>query len=142
MIVLDASFAYALLDADDAGHAEAAAWYRASSERIATTPLILAEVDHLALNRGGPAGATAFRREATSGAYEVHWWSGALVGAVAVAEQYRDLRISLADASLVALAAELRTTTIATFDERHFRAVRPLTGEPAFTLLPSDAELA
>ena len=44
-----------------------------------------------------------------------------------------------ADASLVALAARLGTTSIATFDERHFRAMQPLTGEPAFTLLPVDA---
>jgi hypothetical protein len=33
----------------------------------------------------------------------------------------------------------LQTTRVATLDEHHFRAVRPLTGEVAFTLLPADA---
>jgi predicted nucleic acid-binding protein len=46
--------------------------------------------------------------------------------------------IGLADASLLALAARLGTTRIATLDERHFRAVPPLGGEAAFTLLPAD----
>jgi hypothetical protein len=40
---------------------------------------------------------------------------------------------------LLALAARLETTRIATLDERHFRVIRPLTGEAAFTLLPTDA---
>jgi predicted nucleic acid-binding protein len=44
------------------------------------------------------------------------------------------------DASLVAIAARLGTTDIATLDERHFRTLRPLTGEPAFRLLPADAD--
>ena len=42
------------------------------------------------------------------------------------------------DASLLALAARLSTTRIATLDERHFRVLEPLTREPAFTLLPAD----
>jgi hypothetical protein len=33
----------------------------------------------------------------------------------------------------------LQTTRVATLDERHFRAVGPLTGEAAFMLLPTDA---
>jgi hypothetical protein len=37
------------------------------------------------------------------------------------------------------LAARLQTTRVATLDERHFRALGPLTGEAAFTLLPADA---
>jgi predicted nucleic acid-binding protein len=44
----------------------------------------------------------------------------------------------LADLSIVVLAHRFRTTRIATFDERHFRALRPLDGG-SFTLLPADA---
>jgi predicted nucleic acid-binding protein len=55
-----------------------------------------------------------------------------------VAREYRGL--GLADASLVAIAGRLGTAEIATLDERHFRALRPLTGEPAFRLLPADAD--
>ncbi len=47
--------------------------------------------------------------------------------------------IGLTDAALVALARQLGTSTLATLGARHFRALRPLTGEPAFTLLPADA---
>jgi predicted nucleic acid-binding protein len=58
---------------------------------------------------------------------------------VKVAERYADTRLGLADASLVALAGRLGTIDIATLGERHFRAVRPLAGGTAFTLLPADA---
>ena len=43
------------------------------------------------------------------------------------------------DASLVALDARVGSIDIATFDERHFRALRPETGKTAFRLLPTDA---
>ena len=56
---------------------------------------------------------------------------------LSAARKHRD--IGLADASLLALASRLNTLRIATLDERHFRAVRPLTGEAAFVLLPADA---
>lgn len=56
---------------------------------------------------------------------------------VTATKNYQD--IGLADASLLALAARLGTTRVATLDERHFRTVKPLTGEAAFALLPADA---
>ncbi|MGZ6689820.1 MAG: hypothetical protein ACXVHQ_20265 [Solirubrobacteraceae bacterium] len=40
---------------------------------------------------------------------------------------------------LVALVERLGKVEIATLDERHFRAVRPLAGGKAFRLLPGDA---
>jgi predicted nucleic acid-binding protein len=48
-----------------------------------------------------------------------------------------ELRLGLADASVVVIAGASRTTRILTLDERHFRAVRPLWGK-AVTLLPAD----
>ena len=138
MIVLDTSFLYGLLDRRDRRHGEAAAWYRSVDDELATTPLVLAEVDYLAM-RAGTTLRDALRRDIVSGAYVIGWWDAAVTSLGRVASRYADLGISLADASLVALAARLETTSIATFDERHFRAVQPLTGEPAFTLLPADA---
>lgn len=44
----------------------------------------------------------------------------------------------LAEASLVVLADRLGTVRIATLDERHFRAVRLLSGAGAFHVLPKD----
>lgn len=51
--------------------------------------------------------------------------------------RYADLDLGLADCALIVLAARYRTTRILSFDERHFRAVRPLHGD-AFTILPQD----
>jgi predicted nucleic acid-binding protein len=141
LIVLDSSLLYALLDRTDRVHEVAKEWYEDTSEALATTPLILAEVDSFVL-RGGPAAAKPFYDDLRAGAYSVEWWPTAAAEAAQVADTYAGLGLGLADASLVALAARLETTTIATFDGRHLRAVRPLRGPEAFTLLPQDAALA
>lgn len=139
MIVVDASVAYALLDDRDDGFATARAWYEADPGDLITTPLVLCEVDHLARRRLGARARSLFRADVAAGGYHIAWWGSAESECVRIAERYADLSVSLTDASLVALAARLETTSIATFDERHFRAMQPLTGEPAFTLLPVDA---
>ncbi|HXF57261.1 MAG TPA: PIN domain-containing protein [Actinomycetota bacterium] len=66
----------------------------------------------------------------------MEWWPTAAREAAEVAERYAQLGLGLTDASLVALAARVGTTDVATFDERHFRAVPPLRGGRAFRLLP------
>jgi uncharacterized protein len=88
--------------------------------------------------RGGRNAQRALREDLLAGAYLVEWWPGALASAIPVAEAYADNGLDLADASLVALAERLGTTDIATFDERHFRAVRPSRGGDAFRLIPLD----
>jgi len=139
VIVVDTSVIYALLDRRDALHAHALAWYQKVDEDLATTPMVLAEADHLATARAGPVAARAFRRDVRVGAYVLEWWPDAPAQCAEIAERYEGLGIGLTDASLVALADRLETVRIATFDERHFRAVRPLSGGQAFVLLPSDA---
>lgn len=139
MIVIDTSVIYALLDAADQRHSEAVDWYRdLLDQELVTTPLVLAEVDHLAAARGGPHAVNAFRADVKAGAYSVDWWPSAASQAVEVANRYADLGIGLTDASLIALADRVGTVSIATFDQRHFRAVAPLNGGPAFRLLPLD----
>ena len=138
MIVADTSVIYALLDANDTNHKIAAKWYLDTVPSLATTPLILAEVDHLAATRAGTAAQQAFHTDIAGGAYDIVWWPDAAADSVATTRQYADLGIGLADASLVALAARLNTTSIATFDQRHFRAMRPSAGGDAFRLLPLD----
>ena len=44
----------------------------------------------------------------------------------------------LTDASIVVQAARHKTTKILSLDHKHFGAVRPLTGDASFTLLPRD----
>jgi hypothetical protein len=53
----------------------------------------------------------------------------------ALCSRYAALELGLADASLAVLAERWSTHAIATFDERHFRAVAPLDGG-AFELYP------
>ena len=57
--------------------------------------------------------------------------------AMQIVGRYRDLRLGLADASLVVVAERYSTRRLLTFDERAFRAVSPLQGG-AFTILPAD----
>jgi hypothetical protein len=139
VIVIDSSVIYALLDRKDRNHRRAADWYLSSLPALATTPLILAEVDHLAGARAGRAAQQAWRRDLEAGVYEVTWWKEAAGQSTRIAEKYAEMGVGLADASLVALAARLGVVEIATFDERHFRAMRPETGGAAFRLLPADA---
>lgn len=138
MIVLDTSVIYALLDRRDARHDEARAWYGVIDEELITTPLVLGEADHLAAIRGGDEALRAFRADVAAGAYLVDWWPTAAREAAELADRYGDLGLGLTDASLVVLAARVDSVDVATFDERHFRVVRPLARGDAFRLLPLD----
>lgn len=137
MIVLDTSVVVAFMNRRDDDHEKVVAWMDMVGEDLFTTPLIVGEIDHLVMRAGGPDAARAFYEDLSSGAYLVEWWPEATLETVAAARKHQD--IGLADASLLALAARLEATRVATLDERHFRAVSPLTGERAFTLLPADA---
>jgi len=127
------------MNAADDHHEVVSGWLDGADDDLATTPLIIAEVDHLVGARGGPAALRALRADLAAGAYLVDWWPTAIASTVSVAERYADTSLGLADASLVALAEHLGTINVATLDERHFRAVRPLAAGDAFTLLPADA---
>jgi len=140
VIVVDTSLIYALLDGRDGYHEAAASWYRSSSEELVTTPLVLAEADHLAVHRAGARAARAFRADVAAGAYGVEWWPAAAEEAAGIADRYASAGVSLTDASLVVLAHRLETSAIATFDERHFRVLRPLGQDRSFLLLPADAD--
>ena len=124
----------------DEDHASVRDWIEQVTDELLTTPLILAEIDHLIMSAGGAAAARALRDDLARGAYSIEWWSSALHDTLAAARRHETMDIGLADASLIALAAHLQTTTIATLDERHFRSLKPLTHKAdAYTLLPADA---
>jgi len=138
-VVLDTSVLLALLNRQDPAHERTAAWWSEERPLVRTTPLVLAEADHLLLARAGPGGAAALRAAVRAGAVGERWWPGASARAAEVADRYADLRLGLTDASLVALAEREQTVAVATLDDRHFRVVRPLAVAPAFVLLPADA---
>ena len=54
-----------------------------------------------------------------------------------VVEQYADLEIGLADASIVVLAQRHAVTEVLTLDQRHFRAMR-IERRKRFKVLPFD----
>ena len=58
-----------------------------------------------------------------------------------ILEQYGDLKLGLADASVVVLARRHGVHDLLTLDERHFRAVLGPGGRP-FRMLPADAPAA
>jgi predicted nucleic acid-binding protein len=137
IVVVDTSFLYAVYAERDDNHEAASEWYSHFEHDLVTTPVAVAEMDHL-LRQLGPETELIVAANLATRALEVDWWDGAVEACWKVADARRD--IGLADASLVALAAHRRTTRVATFDERHFRTLKPLTGEDAFTLLPLDAD--
>lgn len=112
----------------------------AQGDELVTTPLVVAEIDHLVARKGGGDASSILYEDLDNGAYTVEWWPTAMHETIAVARRYESMALGLSDASLVALAAHLETVTIATLDERHFRALQPLWGGDSFTLLPADAD--
>jgi uncharacterized protein len=103
------------------------------------SPLGLAELDNLSATRVGHDAQAALGDEVARGACPLEPFSADDVSeAPRVMERYADLRIGLADASVVVLAHRHRTLDLLCTDERHFRALRGPGGRP-FRLLPFDA---
>ena len=139
MIVLDTGGLYAALDANELLHGRAVAALAASRPPRLLSPFVLAELDYLIGNRVGTAAQVALLDEVARGAYQLEPFSPEDVGdARRIMARYADLRIGLADASVVVLASRHRTLDLLCTDERHFRALRSTSGKP-FRLLPFDA---
>lgn len=139
MIVLDTGGLYAALDANETLHGRAVAALAAARPPRLLSPFVLAELDYLIGSRVGHAAQVALLDEITRGAYRLDEFTAEDVGdARRVMERYADLRIGLADASVVVLAIRHRTLDLLCTDERHFRSLRGAGGKP-FRLLPFDA---
>jgi len=108
-------------------------------------PLVLpapvsAEVDYMVGKKLGRGARLAFVDDLAAGRFLVECLQPDDYSAMAGLErQYADLDPGLADLSIVILARRFETRRILTFDERHFRAIRPLQGG-SFTLLPADTK--
>ncbi|TDD28133.1 PIN domain-containing protein [Kribbella turkmenica] len=110
---------------------------------VILSPLVLAEVDHLARARLGSAARLTILDLLLTQVRRMRFQvpdigAETLATAAAVMGKYTGLDLDLADAVSVALAADYRTDAVLTLDRRDFRAVRPLTPHPAFRLLPDD----
>ena len=134
-VAVDSSLVLALYDSGDAHHADGRRLdprRRRRARHDAAGP----RRDRRADRRLAPDARAALFDDFERGALVLRWWADALAESIEIARERPGL--GLADASLVALAARLRTQAIATFDHDHFR---PLTGADggAFVLLPADA---
>lgn len=110
---------------------------------VIVSPLVLAEVDHVAKARFGRAARTAIIDFIIAQALRLRFLvpqtsPEILDAARMVQHRYAGLDLDLADAVNVALAAEYRTNVVLTLDRRDFRALHPLTPHRAFRLLPDD----
>src|SRR5260370_4959957 len=139
MILADTSGLLAAFGYDLRQHREARAAYENDRGPVIMSPYVLAELDYMILQRIGVKAELTLLREVATGIFRLaEFDSKDVAQAAGVVERYSDLRIGIADASIVVLAAKYGTTRGLTFDERHFRAIRPLHAE-AFTILPTDA---
>jgi predicted nucleic acid-binding protein len=137
MTLVDTSGLLAALDPTQSRHREASAALRAARRPLLLSPFILTELDYMIRSRIGRDAGMSMLAEVGRGAYVLEPFSSADVAvAHSLIERYADLRISLADASLVVLAERHGTRDILTLDERHFRVLKA--GRKSFRLLPAD----
>lgn len=128
-----------MLDRGDAYHDRVSEVLTAEPGPRHVSPCVLQEIDHIVSSRISAVAALRFLEDVALGAYRLAPFDeDDVTSAVTVMRRYADMRLGLADASVVVIAARVGTDRILTLDERHFRAVRPLVGD-AFTILPADA---
>jgi predicted nucleic acid-binding protein len=138
VIVVDTSGLLSIIDERQRHHAACAAVLTRASPPLLLSPFVLAELDYLLATRVGGEAQMALLDEVARGAYRLEPFSNAdVTTARDVMARYPDLRLGLADASIVVLAARHGTRDVLTLDERHFRAVQTLDRE-RFRLLPAD----
>lgn len=145
IVVADTSGLLAALDSAHPEHQGATEALMAAG-LLVMSPLLLAEIDHVATRELG-------REAAASAVDDIRRWMRVsriivpevtethLATAQAVRARYRGLDLDLADAVNVALAADYDTDAVLTLDRRDFRAVRPLGRHKSFRLLPDDLPL-
>ncbi len=126
---------YAAADSRDPDHRASAELLRAWPGELVVSSFVAAEADYLILDRLGVEAELRFVRSLVSGLRLDTPGSDEIDEAADICERYGDLKLGLADASILVLAKKWRTCSIATLDHRDFLALRPLYGD-AFELLP------
>jgi predicted nucleic acid-binding protein len=129
---------YAAVDADDPDHTAAQRTLTRWVGELVVSAFTATEADHLVLTRLGVDVELHFLDDLSQTFLLDGLDAAGVAEAAALCRRYRDLELGLADASIVLLARKWRTRSLATLDERHFRAIEPLQGG-VFELLPVDA---
>jgi predicted nucleic acid-binding protein len=145
VVVADTAGLLAALDTTHPEH-QAAAEATLAAGLLVMSPLLLAEIDHVATRELGRSAAVSaiddLRRWMRRGRISVPEITEEHLGAAqSLRARYAGLDLGLADAVNVALAADYETDAELTLDRRDFRTIRPLTRHKAFRLLPDDLPL-
>lgn len=137
-LVVDAAPLVALADRRDRFQPDVERLLRDEPGELVVPAPVTAEVDYLLGRRIGSEARRAFLDDLAAGRFTVACLDQGDHGTVVDLERrYADLDVGLADLSVVITAHRLGTRRIVTFDERHFRTLRPLSGG-RFTVLPLD----
>jgi uncharacterized protein len=112
----------------------------AETGTLVVSPFVLAELDYMLLSRAGVRAELTLLNDLADNVYQVAAFTAQDAVRIAMlVDQYADLKLGISDAHTMILAAPERygTTRVLTFDQRHFRAVKPPQGG-VFTVLPAD----
>lgn len=123
--MLDTSGLLAAIDETQRQHAACRAALERAAPPLLLSPFVLAELDYLLLRNVGVTAQSALLEEVRRGVFELADFRAEDIGrAREVVTKFQDLRIGLADASLVVLAERHDVADVLTLDRRHFEALR------------------
>lgn len=131
MLIVDAGVFLAAADNADRDHKACAALLASEPGPFVTTALIIAEAASLIERQLGSAAEAAFFHSIQAGEITVEVLNAPdWQGIAELIEQYRDLPLGGAGASLIVLVERFGAERLATLDRRHFHVVRPATSTP------------
>lgn len=131
-LLLDTGALVSILDRSQREHRAFADFFRNWSDEVVTTEAVVTESTHLlAKIRGGSIACLDF--VLSGGAVLVPLSQGALRRSRELMARYADCPMDFADATLVVLAEDLKTTKILTTDRKDFSIYR-IAGRRRFTI--------
>jgi predicted nucleic acid-binding protein len=135
-IIVDTSSLYALVDADDRYHEAVTQAVLNNQELLIVPILILPEISYLVNKFLGVEVEVQILTSIIKGELRVEETKMADISrAVELIEKYKEHKVGLVDAIVVATAERLKVSQILTLDKRHFSLMQPK-HISAFELLP------
>jgi predicted nucleic acid-binding protein len=136
LLIVDTGPLYAAAAERDDDHSACEELLAEATGPLLVPELIVTEIAYMLGDRIGPQAEIVFAQSIADGLLTVEPVLDSEWSRIAeLTDQYADLPLGIADASLVALAERYNAREIATLDHRHFNVVRPK-HVPSFTLLP------
>jgi uncharacterized protein len=126
-LICDTGPLLAALDVSDPDHERCASLITSANEDLVIPTLVLAELDYWCARRLPAEAWLIFLDDLLAGVYRPEPPTNAdLDRCRELQTRHADLTLGLVDASIVALTERLNEAKVATLDQRHFRAVRPV----------------